>query len=83
MSQQPHPKGRGLQNQPYIFDPRPNAGNRYDPRPNAGNRRGPRPNAGNRREQSEIQNVRKPKPSDMCPTSHQAVETMESYEQKL
>ena len=30
-------------------------------------------------EQSEIQNVRKPKPTDMCDAIHQAVKTMESY----
>ena len=28
---------------------------------------------------SEIQNVRKPKPTDMCDAIHQAVQTMESY----
>lgn len=30
-------------------------------------------------EQSEIQNVHKPKPSDMCDAIRQAVKTMESY----
>ena len=30
-------------------------------------------------QQSEIQNVYKPKPSDMCDAIHQAVKTMESY----
>ena len=30
-------------------------------------------------EQSEIKNVHKPKPSDMCDAIRQAVKTMESY----